>query len=250
MDDVRLVCAVANEMQPARCSLFRIYTDAWDMRPGVYDSGKYDDVLYDGYSGIRVPDMPGVNGDLVVSFGRINSAQSASVLSVLTVGHLRKRGTVVPRLGVMRYDEARYDGANYPRNNGFTRSSLHTSVFGERVFKRYGWSGAWDNRFWAGEVVAVGPRCDPFCFARHSISRVQAVYDACVYDDVNTRYSKPVFALVDNPPRYDSAVYDQHDMGRRIVIVDEVFTRGRTATSNENLLPEDASGQTLLTRQE
>ena len=238
LETVKLVCTIAYEMHPQRCELYRIYTDVWDVRPGTYDVGFYDDVAYDYYSGVEVPGLPG-DGGLIVSFGRLNSAQTCPTLTVLLVGRMRTRGAFALIDDDMGYDVARYDDTFTIPNHGFIRSRLNSIVIGTPIYRRYGWTGLWDGRKWL-DLESVGFEREPFTFARRSIAVSEGVYDDSVYDGLNSFYEQPVFTLVDNPPRYDDAAYDNHDPMRHTVRVDEVTVRALLTGALETILPADA----------
>jgi hypothetical protein len=223
LETVRLVCRVAYEMQPARCSLYRIYTDVWDVRPGSYDVGFYDVEAYDYYSGVPVPGLPD-DGDLLVSFGRPGTAWSLPRLAAAYAGRLRGRGVVASEEENFRYDLAYYDTTGPQPNQGFVRSRLRLAVFGSPLYRICFWTGPWDGRIWA-EIESVGHAREPFFFSRRSIAAIEGVYDDSRYDGLNTCYGQPVYTLADDPARYDDGCYDTHDPGRRRVVVDEMTVR-------------------------
>jgi hypothetical protein len=253
LETVKLVCRVAYEMHPARCSLYRMYTDVWDVRPGVYDDGRYDEAAYDYYSGVEVPGLPG-GGDLIVSFGSLRSAQSMPELTIAYAGRIRERGVLVGVEDDFVYDVARYDSTLMTANHGFVRSRLRSIVVGRPVYKHYTWTGPWDGRGWM-DMESVSYVRDPFTFSRRSIAVIEGLYDESAYDGgprgqggQDAFYGQPVFTLVDTPPRYDDAGYDEHDPGRRTVVVDEMFERARSARGDAPLLPADAAGASKLSR--
>ncbi|MBD5642200.1 MAG: hypothetical protein HDQ91_07270 [Desulfovibrio sp.] len=74
LDDLALILKICNEMQPARCRLWRVYTSDFDFRPGVW-SGKipkyaWSECWWSSYSGSYFPELPGLDDrGLLVSFG-------------------------------------------------------------------------------------------------------------------------------------------------------------------------------------
>lgn len=246
LETVKQVCEIAYEMHPARCSLYRIYTDVWDTRPGAYDVGFYDEAAYDYYSGVSVPGLPG-GGGVIVSFGRKTLSQSTPSLSLLYVGRERARGVLTQFDEDMSYDVARYDETIAVPNHGFVRSRLNSIVIGRPLYRRHTWTGAWDERNWL-DLETVGYVRDHFSFVRRSIAAIEGVYDDSVYDSLNSFYEQPVHTLVDNPPRYDDATYNNHDPGRRVLVVDEIFIGLRKSLGNGSLLPESATGSGKITR--
>ena len=72
---LRRMVAVAREMQPVRCRLWRVYNDLCDFRPAVWSGGAPDhawgNAWWSRYSGVGVPGVPGVDADhdLMASFG-------------------------------------------------------------------------------------------------------------------------------------------------------------------------------------
>jgi hypothetical protein len=225
IETVKLVCRVAYEMQPARCSLYRIYTDVWDVRPGSYGDGRYSVAAYSYYSGVPVPGLP--NGDdLLVSFGRLFSAQSMPELAVLYFGRLRARGAEARVEDDMLYGIARYSVTLSRFNPGFLRSRLRSIVFGRPIYRRHIWTGLWDERMWQ-EIIDIKNIREPFSFVHHSFARIEGVYGESFYGDLNTFYGQPVYVLIDDPPIYGESLYSEHDPQRRVLVVDEMFSRDR-----------------------
>jgi hypothetical protein len=147
METVKLVCRVAYEMHPARCSLYRMYTDVWDVRPGSYSDGRYSEAAYSYYSGVSVPGLPG-GGDLIVSFGSLRSAQSMPELTLSYAGRIRERGVLAGIEDDLLYSAARYSETLQTLNHGFVRSRLRSIVIGRPVYRHYTWTGLWDGREW------------------------------------------------------------------------------------------------------
>ena len=246
METVKLVCRVAYEMHPARCSLYRIYTNVWDTRPGTYSDGRYSEAAYSFYSGVPVPGLPG-GDDLIVSFGRLTSAQAAPpVLTNVLRGRIRERGVTVLFDDDMQYSAAVYSDSVMPANHGFVRSRLNAMVIGRPVYRHHTWAGQWDGRKWA-ELESIGYARDPFTLARRSLAAIEGTYSESAYGDMNTFYAQPVYDLVDAPPAYSDAVYSEHDPLRHRLVVDEMFWSGRNAQPDP-LLPPGAGGASKITR--
>ena len=224
-----------NEYKPARSVLARLYTDIWDVRPGVYDSGRYDDVNYDLFSGVSVPSLPDSGGgDVIVSFGRKHAHTAAMpVLTNLEVSHHRSRFCLAIPSDSMAYDFARYD-SNIEINSGFTRSRLRAITYGAPIYKKHTWEGAWDNRKWI-ELISVGYERNAFIFAHRSIAVAEGAYDLSAYDALNSHYHQPIFELVDNPPRADLSAYDDHDVERRTLRIDERFEQKLLVSTEEQM---------------
>jgi hypothetical protein len=245
LETVKLVCRVAYEMHPARCSLYRIYTDVWDVRPGVYDDGRYDEAAYDYYSGVDVPGLPD-GGDLIVSFGRLTSAQSMPEMRRLLTGRGRLHSATAADDDDMSYDVARYDHTLMTANHGFSRSRLRSLVIGRPVYRRHGWSGSWDGRRWA-ELASISHEREPFTFCHRSVAVIEALYDDSNYDGgpcgqggQDAFYGQPVFTLADAVPAYDDDAYDDNDPQRRTMVVDEMVRHARGTQSFDPLLPQNA----------
>ncbi|MCL2458955.1 MAG: phage tail protein [Desulfobulbus sp.] len=140
LETVRLVSRVAVEMQPARCRLYRIYTDIWDTRPGAYSGGFgeadpargggfYSEAAYSYYSGVSVPGLPD-GGDVIVSFGVLRSATAAKAMApAWRAGRLRLRSMVALMADSMAYSDARYSDALAVPNHGFVRFRLRARIF-------------------------------------------------------------------------------------------------------------------------
>jgi hypothetical protein len=246
VETVKLICRVAYEMQPARCSLYRIYTDVWDVRPGSYSDGRYSEAAYSYYSGVPVPGFPD-GGELLVSFGRSSAATALPVLSLLHIGRERSRGAVVHFSEDMQYSIARYSETILPPNHGFVRSRLNSIVIGRPMYWRHTWAGQWDGRRWL-DIESVGYAREPFLFGRRGFARIEGVYSESLYGDLNTFYGQPVFTLVDDPPVYGDSFYSEHDPQRRTVLVDEMFCERRGAHADERLMDDSATAVTRITR--
>lgn len=76
LEDLKLILAICEEIQPARCRLWRVYTRDCDFMPGVWISFARDGEFcrwshcwWSGYSGSEFPMLPGMDGkDLIISF--------------------------------------------------------------------------------------------------------------------------------------------------------------------------------------
>lgn len=249
IETVKLVCRVAYEMHPARCSLYRIYTNVWDIRPGTYSGGIgdsargkgggfYSEAAYSFYSGVPVPGLPD-GGELIVSFGRLNSAQAALMRHELYMGREKLRGVTVLFGDDIQYSSARYSDSILPFNHGFVRSRLNSRVIGRPVYLIHSWDGAWDRRKWF-DLVSIGHVREPFTFARRSTAAIEAVYSESAYSDLNAHYGQPVHVLVDDLPSYSESAYSDHDPLRRTHVVDELFFSARAARTDEPLAAQSA----------
>ena len=124
MDDVRRIVTICTEMAPARCRLWRLYTDAYDRRPIVLSEGP---ALGDGWlsfhSGVPVE---GPDGDIVVSFGTKRSFQAEAYLPSLhaaSFGTECVSGHTAPYLDRFTVGRSRLSEP-LPRNHPFVMGAL------------------------------------------------------------------------------------------------------------------------------
>lgn len=73
LDDLKSILKICQEMQPARCRLWRVYTSDYDYRPGVWSGplphNAWGVSWWSGYSGTYFPELPGLDDrGLLVSF--------------------------------------------------------------------------------------------------------------------------------------------------------------------------------------
>lgn len=154
LDTVRRICAIVNEMQPARCRLWRIYTDVYDWRPGVWNGGAprnaWDACWWDWYSGTPVPGLPGSDDEheLVVSFGRVDryAVERAEALR-MAVGITSRMASLCPYIDRPVWDRSWW-GQEFPRNHGFVIGEIFSMHFCERITSSQPWSGTWPHRPW------------------------------------------------------------------------------------------------------
>lgn len=73
LDDLRVILKICQEMQPARCRLWRVYSKDYDYRPGVWSGpmprNAWSECWWSSYSGTYFPGLPGLDDrGLLVSF--------------------------------------------------------------------------------------------------------------------------------------------------------------------------------------
>ncbi|WP_165071086.1 phage tail protein [Desulfovibrio sp. ZJ200] len=225
---VRHIVRICNEMAPARCRLWRIYTDVFDRRPIILSQGP---ALGDGwltfYSGAPVPvdpDNPDSEG-VLVSFGVRHASQSAPYSSGDVCGSFGATtwyGFLAPYLDRFVVGRSRLS-ALYPRNHGFALGSLFSILWAERATTGRRWRGEWDARRWL-DYTGFDRQLPPWRMERRAISRAQLVPGwGEVVSDHNARLGATFAAVIDNPPRLGAFALSGHDTQRRVLRLHEMF---------------------------
>lgn len=157
LETLALILKVCQEMQPARCRLWRVYTSEYDYRPGVW-SGKMPDnawsyFWWSGYSGTYFPELPGLDDrGLLVSFALKRRLQTEpwapSDKVYLALEHLLTSS--FPLLGYPIWSRF-YWGERFPARLPFAFTSILSLHGCEMVYEGDGpWLDApWQNWPWA-----------------------------------------------------------------------------------------------------
>ncbi len=231
---VRHIVSICNEMQPARCRLWRIYTDVFDRRPIVPDVGPVlDDGWLDFYSGASVEtggETGGETDSVLVSFGAtrrfLSEAYGAMAASF---GTTIRRAFLIPYLDRFVLDRSRLDEV-YPRNHGFASACLYSLLWADRATTGRRWRGEWDARRWR-DYTGFDRKLPRWSMRARAWSRNQlALDDGERLDDGNARLDAVFAVLVDNPPRLDAFALDGHDPMRREPRLHEMFVDMRGMT--------------------
>lgn len=194
---VQKILSIVQEMQPARCRLWRMYTSVWDMRPAIY-SGQYgySESFYSFYSGIPVPDPNNPDSDVLVSFGKKWPVFLPCNTVQVFWGVSRLRGSLTFRQDAMLYSAAFYSSMP-TRNHGFSRYRLRQ--------------------------IAYPQKPTYFIFARRSLSCIQAQYGASLYGESNSRYTRPSVLVLGSPSVYGETVYSGEKAQFKRIYLDEMF---------------------------
>ncbi len=229
---VRHIVRICNEMAPARCRLWRIYTDVFDRRPIILSQGP---ALGSGwltfYSGAPVPVNPDNpdSEDVLVSFGVRHASQSApySPGDVCgSFGATTRYGFLAPYLDRFVVGRSRLS-ALYPRNHGFALGSLFSILWAERATTGRRWRGEWDARRWL-DYTGFDRQLPSWRMERRAISRAQLVPGwGEVVSDHNARLGATFAAVIDNPPRLGAFALSGHDPQRRVLRLHEMFIHAR-----------------------
>lgn len=184
LSDLEKICAIVREMQPARCRLWRVYNDAWDQRPGIWDYGKperlgWDNFWWDLYSGLEIPQIPGEQGGLVVSFGNCRRVQSRPWQKTAVIGAFGQEATIasiIPYQDHFIWDVSAWDEV-FVRNHGFVAGEVVSLQVGELQFKSDNWQdGGWNENPW-GEGFHYDRDLPPFEIFWHTLPWSQLVHD-------------------------------------------------------------------------
>ena len=223
---VRHIVSICNEMQPARCRLWRIYTDVFDRRPIVPDVGPVlDDGWLDFYSGASVETGGGTgeSDSVLVSFGATRRFLSEAYGDIAgSFGTTIRRAFLIPYLDRFVLDRSRLDEV-YPRNHGFASACLYSLLWADRATTGRRWRGEWDARRWR-DYTGFDRKLPRWSMRARAWSRNQlALDDGERLDDGNARLDAVFAVLVDNPPRLDAFALDGHDPMRREPRLHEMF---------------------------
>ncbi len=225
---VRHIVRICNEMAPARCRLWRIYTDVFDRRPIILSQGP---ALGSGwltfYSGAPVPvdpDNPD-SEDVLVSFGVRHASQAAPYSPGDVCGSFGATiwyGFLASYLDRFVVGRSRLS-ALYPRNHGFALGSLFSILWAERATTGRRWRGEWDARRWL-DYTGFDRQLPPWRMERRAISRAQLVPGwGELVSDHNARLGATFAAVIDNPPRLGAFALSGHDTQRRVLRLHEMF---------------------------
>lgn len=230
---VRHIVSICNEMQPARCRLWRIYTDVFDRRPIVPDVGPVlDDGWLDFYSGASVNTGGGTgeSDGVLVSFGAARRFLSEAYGDIAgSFGTTIRRAFLIPYLDRFVLDRSRLDEV-YPRNHGFASACLYSLLWAERATTGRRWRGEWDARRWR-DYTGFDRKLPRWSMRARAWSRNQlALDDGERLDGGNARLDAVFAVLVDNPPRLDAFALDGHDPMRREPRLHEMFVDMRGMT--------------------
>ncbi len=250
MDTVRRVVAVCREMQPARCRLWRMYTDLYDWRPGIWSGGApehaWSECWWSWYSGTEIPNIPGVDDEhgLIVSFGRRDACQAEMYSSGLGAGIAFGDilASLIPYIDRPVWSRSIWSEL-YPMNTGFIIGELLSLLAAERIFARYFWTGPWDDRLWQ-ETLGWDRRLPPWSMAWREWAKAQAVWSwpapplhkavhgarppfgrDGVYGEINANYSLPHVAIMGPAPRWSEMLWSDDKARIEIIRILEQFHR-------------------------
>lgn len=238
---VQKILSIAKEMQPARCRLWRIYTDAFDRRPVIWSGGTRHDRWSDGwwtyYSGVDVPVGPG-NGsdddsDVVVSFGTRNAFQSEAYNpgdACGSFGATTHYGFLAPYLDRPIWSRSAW-GDVYPQNHGFAIGSLFSILWADRATTGRRWRGFWDARSWL-DYTGFDRKLPQWRMGQRAFSRSQAVFsEGHVFAESNACYSRPTAVILDAPPVWGASFWSNDAPARHLLKLDELFQESQPLTT-------------------
>ncbi len=246
MGDVRRIVEICKEMQPARCRLWRLYTDEFDRRPIILSEGP---VLGDGWlsfhSGVSVE---GPDGDIVVSFGAKRSFLCEAWVArdlAASFGTESLYAFLAPYLDRFTVGRSRLSEPMI-RNNPFVIGALYSILWAERETIPRTWEGEWDERRWV-DYTGFDRRLPRWRMRFRGFSRSQLVPAESELADTNSRLGATFAAVIDNPPRLGGFVLSDHDCRRRELRLHEMSIMVRGAeTPVLDPLPPFMAGETGL----
>ena len=252
MDSVRRIVSICNEMQPARCRLWRMYAGGYDCRPGVW-SGPIPPNVWSGfwwswYSGVPVPGIPGVDDEheLIVSFGKTTGVQCAAYLPdafLAAVGHEQSHVFRIPYIDRVIWSRSAWSDAVL-RNHGFVLGHLLSVHWCEHLYVSDAWGGPWPPRPWAGDI-RWDRRLPPWSMFERTWSKSQLMHADHPRDgswgDINAAWSVPLAVVSGTPPRWGAFAWSEEEPSLRYLRVDEQFQDVR-GLSGDLFRPEASMG--------
>jgi P2-related tail formation protein len=226
-EEVRRVLHLARLSQPARCRLWRIYTDVFDRRPIVVSEGP---VLGDGwlsyYSGVPVDGSieDGTEGALV-SFGVRAALQSERYADDDAIGvfcSLYRIGTQA--LYIDRFIVGLSQLSNvYPPVGGFVIGEVISRLWADIATTNRVWNSTWDDAPWY-EPLGHDRKLPLWRFRSRSISCSQLVPGwGASLSDVNAKLGVSFGSLINNPARLSDFRLSEHDPEREYFRIHEFF---------------------------
>lgn len=238
-ETLRRLVTLVRLSKPARCRLWRIYNEELDERPGVWSGPlPWSEFVWTYYSGAPVP---GVDDDLIVSFGAKRGLQSQAYLPTTeggSIGGTTHHGFQIPYLDTFVWGRTAW-GEKFPPAHGFAVGQICSLLWAERQTIPYGWTGPWDTRHWV-EVTGWDRQLPRWTMRWRNISKVShawsepddepaAPLSSGTWGDINASWSIPRAVVIDNPSVWGCAAYSGHDPGRREILLHELFMDRRTA---------------------
>lgn len=192
LDAIRHIVAIAHEMQPARCRLWRIWTHEYDWRDGQWNWEDWGDAWWSGVSGFEI-DIPGRDDEhgLIVSLGARRGFASELCYpdGVAGIGTTTFLGCLAPYIDRPIWNWALW-GDVFPKNHAFVIGNLHSFVFSHAPGKPADWLPSWTMR-------------------RREVARSQAAWSLVpVYEDepghtywndINANYGRPKAVTFEQP---------------------------------------------------
>lgn len=230
-EDVRRNLHLARLSQPARCRLWRIYTDVFDRRPIIVSEGP---ALGDGwlsfYSGTPVDGSLEDDTDgVLVSFGARHAVQSEPYMTADIIGSFGGSinfGFLAPYLDRFTVGRSQLS-QHYPRNHGFAVSSLFSILWADRATAGRSWRGFWDGRDWR-EYTGFDRKLPRWNMRRREQSRAQLVPGwGEALSESNARLGATFAVVIDNPGQLGNFVLSEHDPERRLLRLHEMYPAGR-----------------------
>lgn len=230
---VQKILSIAKEMQPARCRLWRMYTDVFDKRPIVLSVGpKLGDGWLAYHSGVSVDTGDTGDGDnVIVSFGVKNAYQAEKYAfhdMLGSFGATTHFGFLAPYLDTFRVGRSRLSDV-YPRNNPFVIGSLFSILWADRATTGRRWRGFWDARSWL-DYTGFDRKLPQWRMEKRAASKAQLVPSWS--EEISNHNGKlgAAFAVtIDTPARLGDFRLSAHDPQRQEMRLHEFFIHARGA---------------------
>ncbi|MBQ9273509.1 MAG: hypothetical protein IJ228_01730 [Succinivibrio sp.] len=254
IDDIKRIVAICNEMQPARCRLWRVYTTTgaqtgsgggsggssgggsgegsepipgtgdFDLRPGIWSGGQtWSNALWSDVTGVKNTGIRGQddNHDLVIALGVKNGYQSESFFKEGADAHAgtafeETRGVIAEYRDKMVWSDYCWSDVPAPIDNPFVISELSVFVLGR------------------GEPFKPLPK---WMMNIISYSKAMGIWsDGETWSDINSVWSAGYADIYDPPLWSDGTNWSEGPIAEHIWI-DEYFLESyRVSTSPINHL--------------
>lgn len=238
LETLRHICSICDEMQPARCRLWRVYDSSYDWRPGVWSGGApeyaWSEFWWSLYSGVPVPGIPGVDEDhpLIVSFGDSWLAQSTPYIGAMRAawGMFQRHAFRVPYVDRAFWSWSNW-GDRFPVNSSFIVADLLSLLCADRIFEGSLWTGDWDEKIWGSHHI--GRQRAPWTMGHYGWSKSHQVYSEHWADaencggkwgDINACYSLPVWYYLDGEtPLWSRYKWSEEEIRAKRLLIFEQF---------------------------
>jgi len=250
---------LVNEYKPARSRLFRIYTDEYNMEPGVWSGPlprcAWSNAWWSHFSGADYPDPNSPDQNILVSLGLAHCCQAEPWLAgafLAAIWQERRNAFALARRK-LAWSAARWS-EKFTARRGFFGAMLHAAHAAERILAGLPWEAApWPDSPWALEEI-WDRRLPCWRMFDFGIARSQGVYsDASdkkdnVWSGLNACWSPPYYTLrVGKPPAWSGDKWSgKKEIFRTIRILERFIDKLGAATPPVNPAFGFAFGQSFL----
>lgn len=233
-----LIIWLVNEYKPARSLLFRVYTDNFNMEPGVWSGPlprcSWSNAWWSHFSGAEYPDPGNPQGGVLVSLGLIHRFQSEAYLPGPDLAAIwqERHNAFLLKKRALAWSATRWS-EKFPSRRGFFGAMLYAAHAADKIHVSLPWSASpWPDSPWATEEIWDRKPASWRMFD-FGIAKSQGVYsDASdkrdnVWSGLNACWSPPYFTLkVGKPPHYSEDKWsDKKEYYKTIRILERFIDR-------------------------